>query len=54
MVTPRHQRHYAAGPTPSNGGVDDGSAAPVNGSIASVATLRSAEGLLDDLFSNDL
>ena len=35
-------------------GVDEGSAAPVEGSIALVASLSAADGLLDDLSSNDL
>ena len=41
-------------PTTSNHGVDEGGAAPVKGSIALLASLRAADGLLEDPSSNDL
>ncbi len=41
-------------PTTSNHGVDEGSAAPGDGSIALLASLSAADGLLEDLSSNDL
>jgi hypothetical protein len=55
MVTPRHQRHYAVAQTTSNpGGGGRRKRRTGAGSIALLASLRAADGLLDDVSSNDL